>query len=87
MTATILRFASSSSRAWPDAESILFESVRFMSVCPQCKDLRSQLGYSPRALVRLLKGNRAIEACCVVCDGFWPVSDHERESLAAELLR
>ena len=86
MSETIPRFASSSRTAGPIADSLLFESGRFMSVCPQCKDVRSQLGYSPRALLRLLTRSRPIEAYCVVCDGFWPISDQERGRLAADLL-
>jgi hypothetical protein len=63
----------------------MLASVRFMSACPKCRDLRSQEGFGSRSLLRLLSGNHPIEAYCVVCDEFWPISDAERAALAERL--
>lgn len=56
-----------------------------MSMCPNCKDVRSQRGFGSRTLARFLKRNLPIEAYCVVCDDFWPISAPERDALALEL--
>ena len=63
----------------------LFMSFSFVSVCPKCKDVRSQSGFGGRTLLRLLQLNQPIEAYCVVCDEFWPISVSERAALAAAL--
>jgi hypothetical protein len=68
-----------------NTDSLLFDSVPFMSLCPKCKDVRSQLGYSLRALFRLLKGNHPVEAYCVICNEYWPISAQERVRLAERL--
>ena len=63
----------------------LFMSFSFMSVCPKCKDVRRQEGFSSRSLLRLLQRNQLIEAYCVVCDELWPISVSERAALARAL--
>ena len=68
-----------------EADIGMLALVRFMSACPKCKDLRSQEGFGSRTLLRLLTGRQPIEAYCVVCDEFWPISDSERAALAERL--
>lgn len=63
----------------------LFMSFSFASVCPKCKDIRRQGGFGSRTLLRLLKHNQPIEAYCVVCEEFWPISISERAALARAL--
>jgi hypothetical protein len=65
--------------------SSFFDSAPFMSMCPACSEPRLQLGYTRWSLLRRLNGDRAIEACCVTCDQFWPVTTEERVALAKEL--
>jgi hypothetical protein len=65
--------------------SLLFDSARFSSLCPTCNDTRSQLGYSPRTLLRLLSRDRPIDAYCAICNGFWSISAEERVRLASDL--
>jgi hypothetical protein len=62
------------------------ELTPFAAVCPKCKDVRFQRGYTPRSLFRLLGRNQPIEAYCVVCDAFWPISAKERRALVERLL-
>jgi hypothetical protein len=54
-------------------------------MCPRCKELRLQMGYSPGGLIRRINTHRPIEACCVTCNQFWPINVHERVRLAKEL--
>jgi hypothetical protein len=68
-----------------NTDSLLFDSLPFMSLCPKCKDVRSQLGYSLRALLRLLNGNHPVEAYCVICNEYWPISPQERVRLGEHL--
>ena len=63
-----------------------FQAVPFTALCPKCKDVRYQRGYTPRFLFRLLGRNHLIEAYCVVCDEFWPISAEERRALAQRLV-
>ena len=63
-----------------------FELAPFAAMCPKCKDVRFQRGYTPRSLFRLLGSNHAIEAYCVVCDQFWPISAKERRTLVERLV-
>jgi hypothetical protein len=65
----------------------MLDSLFFMSMCPKCKDMRSQRGFSSRTLLRLLERRLPIEAYCVVCDDFWLISAAERDALAQELAR
>ena len=75
------------SLARTDPDINVLDSVLFMSMCPNCKDVRSQRGFSSRSLLRLLERRLPIEAYCVVCDDFWPISAPERDALARELAR
>jgi hypothetical protein len=77
--------ASSSTKAWAHTD-IPPDSLRFMSTCPGCKDVRVQQGYGFRTLVRLLVDNLPIEAHCEVCKQSWPVTANERAELALLLL-
>jgi hypothetical protein len=85
MTAKVIRLAVVSRRARHSPDSLFLESAPFSSMCPICKDSRSQLGYSARALVRLLYRNQPIEAHCVICSESWPIHHEERVRLAEEL--
>lgn len=82
MTARIIRLARAGGPPVVNRHGLVFDSVPFMAVCPKCKDVRSQAGYSPRSLFWLLNRDRPIEAYCVVCDEHWPISVQERERLA-----
>jgi hypothetical protein len=62
-----------------------FMSLSFVSVCPKCKDVRRQEGFGSRTLFRLLRHKQPIEAYCVVCDEFWPISISERAALVRAL--
>lgn len=64
----------------------ILETVAFTAVCPKCKNVRAQRGYTPRSLFRLLGSNLAIEAYCVNCDEFWPISAQERLVLAKTVI-
>jgi len=87
MISTIIQFpavaavAGTTTTGMPD-----FEAVPFTAMCPKCKDARSQRGYTPRSLFRLLGRDHPIEAYCVVCDQFWPISAEERRALAERLV-
>ena len=86
MTARIIQFpgvVGGTARTNTDIHEL--EAAPFTSVCPKCKDVRFQRGYTPRSLFRLLGGNHPIEAYCVVCDRFWPVSAQERYAIARRL--
>src|SRR6516162_2275095 len=85
MTAKIVQLTLSPTSLRTSAASVLLDSARFSSLCPTCNDTRSQLGYTARTLSRLLGRNRPIEAYCVICNAFWPISAAERARLAAEL--
>jgi len=86
MTAKIVHIASSGTKAWGHTDTRLLDSLRFLSTCPSCKDARSQQGYDFRALVTFLVHKQPIEACCTVCNEFWPISANERAELAWLLL-
>ena len=85
MTAKILRLIPPSVTSVPPVPSAWLDSVRFSSFCPSCNDTRSQFGYSPRALLRLLRRDRPIEASCAICSGFWSITVEERARLALML--
>ena len=70
-----------------DRGAYVLDSVLFLSMCPNCKDVRSQRGFSNRSLLRLLERRLPIEAYCVICDQFWQISAPERDALARELAR
>jgi hypothetical protein len=85
MTAKIIPLAVVSRRVRHQSDSLFLESAHFSSMCPICKDSRSQLGYSARALVRHLYRDQPIEAHCVICRESWPIHHEERVRLAKEL--
>lgn len=68
-----------------DANSSMHQSIPFISMCPKCSERQPQRGFSRSALDRLLKGGHPIEAYCVTCDEFWPVSLDERREIAHRL--
>jgi hypothetical protein len=59
--------------------------LHFTSICPKCKEGRTQRGYTRTALANLLNSGYQIEAYCVGCDEFWPISAQERRSIADAL--
>lgn len=85
MSAKIIRLPVCQSPTWPDRDRLFSDSVPFTSMCPTCKDSRAQVGYSPWGLLRRLNDDRPIEAFCVVCNQFWPISPQERGRLVEEL--
>ena len=85
MTAKIIPLAIISRRTEHSTDRLFLESAPFSSMCPTCKDSRSQRGYSARTLVRLLYRNQPIEAHCVICSESWPIHHEERVRLAKEL--
>jgi len=84
MTAKIIPLALANPAASPTRDSLFFASAHFISMCPTCKDSRSQLGYSSGGLLRRLNGNRLIEAYCSICNQFWPITAEERARLASQ---
>jgi hypothetical protein len=62
----------------------MFRSAHFMALCPNCKGIRLQHGYTG-TLMRLLQTGRPIEAHCVICHECWPISDQERARVAENL--
>ena len=68
-----------------DTHSSMHQSIPFISTCPKCREEQPQRGFSRSALDRLLKGGHPIEAYCVACDEFWPVSVEERHEIAERI--
>jgi len=69
MLSTIIQFPAVVSAADSTTRDVpMFAAVPFTAMCPKCKDVRYQRGYTPRSLFRLLGRNHVIEAYCVVCD-------------------
>jgi len=58
------------------------QAIAFASTCPNCKRQQIQDGFTVAALARLLNGGFPIEAYCVMCDVFWPISLKKRIELA-----
>jgi hypothetical protein len=85
MTEKINRLAIAGRAPWPKRDSLFFDSTPFMSMCPTCSEPRLQLGYSPGGLLRRINGDRPIEACCVICNQFWPLTAQDRVRLTKEL--
>ena len=56
-----------------------------MATCPKCDEVRSQVTYSFRALLRLLDDNSAIEAYCRICGKTWAINEQDRARLAKDL--
>lgn len=75
-----------SKAAGTEADTFLLDSFRFLSLCPKCKDVRSQGGFGSRTLLRLLTRDHPIEAYCVICDDFWEIGASERAELAHRLI-
>jgi|SRR5215831_2098419 len=86
MISTIIPFPGVAAAGSTTIDTPVFEAVPFAATCPKCKDVRYQRGYTPRSLFRLLGRNHQIEAYCVVCDEFWPISAAERRALAERLV-
>ena len=87
MISTIIQFPGVVAAAGSTTTDIpIFKAVPFTALCPKCKDVRYQRGYTPRSLFRLLGRNHVIEAYCVACDVFWPISAEERRALAERLV-
>jgi hypothetical protein len=60
-------------------------SIACASVCPRCGQQQSQRGYTRRALLNFFNSDYPIEAYCVACDEFWPISTDERICIAEAL--
>ena len=61
------------------------DEVFFMSTCPRCTREQPQHGFFRAALQRLLDSGYPVEAYCVMCDQFWPISAQERAAVARRL--
>ena len=57
------------------------QAIVFVSTCPRCKREQPQDGLNLADLVRLLNGGYPIEAYCVPCDEYWPISLQRRIEL------
>jgi len=57
--------------------------VPFFSACPACGQKQLQLAYTRRALLKSLESGDIIDAYCLTCDLVWPISQQDRESVAA----
>ena len=87
MISTIIQFPGAAAKARrATTDPPMFQAVPFAALCPKCQDVRYQRGYTPRSLCRFLGRDHPIEAHCVVCDEFWPISAAERRALAARLM-
>jgi hypothetical protein len=62
------------------------ERLPFVSKCPSCTRDQPQTGFSRSDLQRLLDGGYPVEAYCVICDEFWPVSLWQRVTLSERLM-
>ncbi len=58
--------------------------IPFVSACPTC-GLEQAVWYAHSALIRLLQRGHPVEGYCVMCDVYWEINAHERDSLAARL--
>ena len=57
------------------------QAIVFVSTCPSCKREQPQDAFTVTELLRLLNGDRPIEAYCVPCDKFWSIGAQERVEL------
>jgi hypothetical protein len=57
------------------------QAVLFVSTCPTCQREQPQDAFTVADLVRLLNGGYPIEAYCVPCDDFWPITFEKRVEL------
>jgi hypothetical protein len=85
MTAKIIRLPVVHRATVPTGNSLFSDTTPFVSMCPTCSEIRSQVGYSPWGLLRRLNDDRPIEAFCAICNQFWPITAQERVRLAEEL--
>jgi hypothetical protein len=60
-------------------------TIVFISTCPSCKREQLQEGFTAAALKKLLDAGYPIEAYCMICTQFWPISLRERAALANAL--
>ena len=56
-------------------------------MCPKCAKIQPQRGYDRNSLLRLLNGGYPVEAYCVACDEYWPLSIKERVVLCAAAVK
>jgi hypothetical protein len=68
-------------------ESLTDERIPFTSTCPRCTREQPQRAFPRTTLGRLLDRGYPIEAYCVMCDQFWPISPRERAILRGALSR
>ena len=68
-------------------ESLTHGPIPFTSMCPRCTREQHQRGFPRVALSRLLDKGYPIEAYCVMCDQFWPISPRERAIFRGALSR
>ncbi len=61
------------------------DTYPFASECPHCGQERMQPGYARDELRQLIRTGAEIEAHCMSCDEYWPVSVEERADLARVL--
>jgi len=59
-------------------ESLIHGPIPFTSTCPRCTREQHQRALPRAALSRLLNKGYPIEAYCVMCDQFWPISPRDR---------
>ena len=57
------------------------QAIVFASTCPHCEREQVQDRFTVPELMRLLYSGYPIEAYCVDCDEFWPVSLQKRVEL------
>jgi hypothetical protein len=57
------------------------DSAPFSSECPKCNHDRVQTAYSREELIQQLRTGADIEAYCISCDEFWPLSTEDRADL------
>lgn len=62
-----------------------YEPVTFTATCLLCAREQPQRGFSRATLQRLLSHGLPIEAYCVTCDQFWPMSGQARTALSEAL--
>lgn len=85
MTAKTTYLAAAGAAPLPTRNGLFSDSAPFVSMCPTCKDSRSQVGYSARDLLRRINSGRPIEAFCIICNQFWSITAQERLRVAEEL--
>ena len=61
------------------------DEVSFLSTCPRCTREQLEQVFSRAAVQRLLDSGYPVEAHCVMCDQYWPISAQERAAVARRL--